>query len=187
MTEIEIKVQVENDRQLKQFLAKEAKLVKEERQTDSYFTPKDRSYADAVPIKEWLRLRQAKDGALINYKCWHYQPDGTSHHNDEHETAIGNIDQARSILEVLGFEPLINVQKKRLSYQYQDYEISIDEVEGLGSFVEIEWKGQNGVNPKEITDQMMVFLQRFDPGRIDRGYKGYPKLLLERKLGRSLR
>ena len=86
---------------------------------------------------------------------------------------------AREILKALDCKPLITVSKVRSAWDYKDYEVSFDEVEELGSFVEIEYTGDTSdVNPKEITTKMMEFLNNLGCGKIDRTFKGYPHQLL---------
>lgn len=179
MKEIEIKVQLENSNKLTELLKREAKLIKEERQIDEYFSPKENSFTAEDPVKEWLRLRDENGVCSINYKYWHYDSAGRSNHCDEYETTIKNAQEMRSILTALKFDPIIVVDKARKSYLYGEYEVSIDEVKNLGSFVEIELKSTKEVDPQQATDAMIEFLQKFDPGKVKRDFKGYPKLLLD--------
>jgi adenylate cyclase class 2 len=43
------------------------------------------------------------------------------------------------IFKALGFNVFIIVSKKRKVYQYNEYKVYLDDVEGLGKFVEIEY------------------------------------------------
>ncbi len=180
MKEIEIKVQIESDTELLAFLKREAKPVKEERQIDTYFSPKEKSFLTQDPVKEWLRLRDENGVQSINYKYWHYNQEGKTNHCDEYETEIEDSEQLKSILKALHFEPIITVDKSRQSYLFKDYEISLDHVKELGAFVEIELKSDKAQDPQQVTDEMIEFLRKFNVGKIERDYKGYPKLLLEK-------
>jgi len=179
MKEVEIKVQIESYGKLLSFLENNAKLIKEERQVDEYFSPKDDSFIAKEPVKEWLRLRSEDGKVSLNYKFWHYGADCKSNHCDEYETGAENASELRNILIALHFEPIITVDKNRKSYRYKDYEVSLDQVKSLGAFVEIELKATTE-SPEEATEDMMEFLKGFDVGKIERNYKGYPKLLLEK-------
>lgn len=179
MKEIEIKVQIQRISKLLSFLEKDAKLVKEERQVDEYFSPKEHSFIAEEPVKEWLRLRNENGKVSLNHKLWHYDADGRSNYCDEYETSVENADELKNILIALRFEPIITVDKNRKSYLYKKYEISLDQVKSLGEFVEIELRDSTE-NPEGATKEMMEFLKKFDVGTIERNYKGYPKLLLER-------
>ncbi len=178
--EIEIKVKIEKSKKLSDLLNKEGKLKYTDRQIDEYYTPSHRNFVSVDPVVEWLRLRNSKGKFSINYKNWITESDGTSNHCDEYETKIENIESMKNILKALNFKYLISVDKNRSAWDYKDYEISFDMVEGLGDFVEIEYKGKDIANPKEITDQMVTFLQNLECGEITRDFRGYPYLLLEK-------
>jgi len=177
--EIEIQVSVERIAPLLEFLAKSGQFVSEKRQIDEYFTPTHRDFLAVRPAVEWLRLRNSDGGFSFNYKNWHLDEQGKSHYCDEYETKIDDIDQLRKILQVLNFQSRVVVDKLRKIYLYQDYEIAIDKIEGLGDFVEIEYKGASqDVDPKIITNEMVKFLKDLDCGKISRNYVGYPFQLL---------
>lgn len=177
--EIEIQVSVERIEPLLEFLAKNGQFVAEKRQIDEYFTPAHRDFLAVRPAVEWLRLRNSDGVFSFNYKNWHLDEQGKSHFCDEYETKIDNLDQLKKILQVLNFQSRVVVDKSRKTYLYQDYEIAIDKIEGLGDFVEIEYKGASqDVDPKKITDEMVKFLKDLGCGKISRNYVGYPFQLM---------
>lgn len=175
--EIEIKVKIERKGPLLSFLNKHAKYMGESRQIDEYFIPAHKNFISKQPVKEWLRLRNQDGVFSINYKNFHFNAQGKSTESDELETQITDIDQMRRIFMMLNMKPITTVDKVRASWLYTDYEISADTVSGLGTFVEIEYKGI-GSNSKKITDDMVHFLKGLKVGRIQRNYQGYPFLLL---------
>ncbi len=180
--EIEIKVRIEKGDNLKQFLEREGTKAYINKQVDEYYTPAHEDFTAVDPVIEWLRLRDSDGKFSINYKHWHHESDGRSHHCDEYETKIDNIESLRSILTALDFKHLVTVNKLRSVWSYKEYEISLDNVEQLGSFVEIEYKGNtDDVVPSEITEQMLAFLNELDCGELQRDFRGYPYLLLEMK------
>lgn len=177
--EIEIQVQIENPEQLRAFLQKHGTYVGESHQVDSYYIPAHRDFTSVRPIKEWLRLRNSSGKYSINYKKWHYEKDGRSHFCDEYETGVGDIEQVQNILKVLDMKIVVIVDKFRKIWNYQDYEIALDSIKGLGEFVEIEYKGKDAKKkPAEITKEMISFLKKFNVGKILRNYVGYPFQLL---------
>jgi adenylate cyclase, class 2 len=179
--EIEIKVKVENPKPLHELVGREGRLLYTDNQVDEYYTPAHRDFLATMPVEEWLRLRDSNGKFSINYKKWEYDAMGHSDHCDELETSVGDPKKLAEILRRLDFKHLITVNKERSAWHYGDYEIAFDEVEGLGSFVEIEWKGsEEGANPEEITAKMMNFLETLGCGKIERQWKGYPHQLLER-------
>ena len=177
-SEIEIQVTVENKDNLIKFLEENALFKLVTRQVDEYLNAPDRDFLSVRPVTEWLRLRQTREAALMTYKKAHYTPEGECHFRDEFETTIGDIDQARKILLALGYTPLVTVDKIRKTWRYQEYEVALDEVQDLGLFVEVEYKGEDLKDPKLITDQMVEFLKQAGCGKIKRNYSGYPYILL---------
>lgn len=178
--EIEIKVKVDNIKPLLTFLEEKGEFKYTHNQIDEYYIPAHRNFLDVNPIEEWLRLRHSNGKFFITYKKHYYEEDGKSNYADEFETKIDDLHQMKNIFKVLNFKYLITVDKNRSVWNYGDYEISVDKVKDLGEFIEIEYKGKD-INPKEITDQMMQFLINLECGSLERDYKGYPYLLLDKR------
>lgn len=177
--EIEITVNIENNKPLMEFLEKNAEFKSEKHQIDEYFSPAHRNFIEIRPVKEWLRLRDADGEYSINYKNWHYDKNGKSYHCDEYETKVEDLNQIKKILDILNFKSLVKVDKIRKTWIYKDYEIDIDSVKKLGDFVEIEYIGKDeNVDPKKITEEMIDFLKNLGCGKIKRDYIGYPFRLL---------
>jgi len=103
---------------------------------------------------------------------------GKSNYCDEYETPLEYIEQVRNIFTPLNYKKIVTVDKIRKAWQFRDWEVSVDQIRGLGDFVEIEYKGSENVNPKEETDKMVNFLKSLDCGKIERNYLGYPFQLL---------
>jgi adenylate cyclase class 2 len=177
--EIEVTANIERIGGLTAFLEKNAEFKKEKHQVDEYFSPAIRSFVDVRPVKEWLRLRNEDGKYSINYKNWHYEGDSNkSFHCDEYEAGIGDLDQVSKILKALGFKSLVKVDKIRKTWTYQDYEIDIDSVKGLGDFVEVEYIGEKEVDPDKTAAEMIEFLKKLDCGKIKIDCIGYPFRLL---------
>jgi adenylate cyclase class 2 len=178
-TEIEIKVSIEKEESLIRFLEQNAKFVSENHQVDEYFSPAHRDFLESRPVKEWLRLRDSDGKYSINYKNWHYDDSGKSHHCDEYESKVEDLGQFKKVLTALNFKLIVKVDKARRAWVYKDYEISMDAVVGLGDFVEIEHKGrEENLSPQDITKEMVKFLKDIGCGQIKRNYVGYPFQLL---------
>lgn len=176
--EIEVQVKLGKTKPLIDFLKKNAKFIGKQRQIDQYFTPKHRNFLAKKPVAEWFRLRNAGNKLSVNYKNWHYDKNGKSHYCDEYESEISDLQSFDKILKVLNFKLLVKVDKERNIYNYKNYEIGIDKIKGLGSFVEIEYKGNSKKSPDKITAEMIEFLKSLKVGKIQRNYVGYPYMLL---------
>jgi len=177
--EIEIKVRVGDAGALKAFLLQSAIHLYDQDQYDEYFVPAHRDFLAATPTKEWLRLRKENGSCSINYKNWQYAPGSNiSDYNIEHETKLGDLESARNILIALDFKSICVVDKKRSAYKWNDYEVALDTVKNLGDFVEVEYKSEKEVDPKETTNKMLEFLKGLNCGEIKRVTKGYPYMIL---------
>lgn len=172
--EIEIRVRVENISHLVNFLKKNSKFIKEEKQIDEYFTPTHRDFLKVRPVVEWLRLRKTNKGSSITYKHWYHNKDGKSNYCDEFETKVEDFASIQKIFGVLNLKKLSTVDKVRKIWRYKDYEISLDKIKNLGDFIEIEYKGKNKkVNPDNVTSEMIKFLKKQKVGKIKRNFQGY--------------
>lgn len=177
--EIEIQVRIEDSSNLLKFLESTAEFQYENHQTDIYYTPSHRDFMGIRPVNEWLRLRDSNGKHSITYKNWQRNTVGQSIYCDEYETTVTDLGQLRKIFEVLDFKPIVTVDKIRKTWRYQDYEIAVDKVEGLGDFVEIEYKSHDSsLSPEQITDAMLSFLKNLNVGEIERNRVGYPFQLL---------
>ena len=84
-------------------------------------------------------------------------------------------------LESEGFKPIIVVDKVRNSYIYKNCEISIDKVENLGNYIELEYKGESD-NVAEIQNLVGKILEEIGASVGEMDHKGYAYNLLKLKL-----
>ncbi len=177
--EIEIQVNIESSKPLLDFLKLNGIFQHEVRQVDEYFSSDSNDFLAVRPVNRWLRLRQTEKGCSFNYKNWYFEKNGNSSYCDEFETQIGDIESARKILEALKFNTIVVVEKLRKIWTFKDYEVAVDSIKGLGDFVEIEYIGKDeNVDPKKVTDEMILFLKNLGVGKITRNHVGYPFIML---------
>lgn len=107
------------------------------RQEDVYYDAPHRQFAST---DEALRLRRERRAGEWHASLAYKGPrvDERSKTRSEAETAVEDAGAAQSILEGLGFEPAATVVKERERYALDGYTIALDDVEGLGTFVEVE-------------------------------------------------
>lgn len=153
-------------------------------QVDDYYTLAHRNFVEAEPIKEWLRLRSDNGVYSLNYKNWQYGSDGKAYHCDEYEITVDSREKAVLILKSLDFKHLVTVHKERDVYMFQHYEIAFDSVQGLGSFVEVEFKGQTTAEPKQIADEMYRFIESTGAVILSQDFAGYPIALIRQKFNK---
>jgi adenylate cyclase class 2 len=99
----------------------------------------------------------------------------------EHELHIDDADELREIMDMFEYTEGITVIKTRRTCTFQDYTITLDEVENLGSFIEIERVVTDG-DPEKIQDEMLEFAKKtFDIKSEALILKGYDILTYEKQ------
>jgi len=150
--EIEIRIFFEDYSPILNWLKANAELIKTSEQSDYYFEHPSRPFvcADSHGEKnadEWLRVRFGRSNEVC-YKKWHRDKQtGKSLYADEIETSVQNGNKLIHILESLGFKKISTIKKRRESWRYKNFQFDCDDVEGLGFFVEIEYKGEVDTTP----------------------------------------
>lgn len=79
--------------------------------------------------------------------------------SDEYEFAVDGGDMAHQMLTALGWQEVVTVDKVRLESKTEDYTICVDEVDGLGLFIELEVLAEDDANANNIQQQMYSFLK----------------------------
>ena len=91
---------------------------------------------DAPDVVDEAGVTDAETTTRLTYKG--PLVDAESKTRAEHETAVADGDTAAGILAGLGFEPAAVVEKDRTFFGLDGYTVSLDTVDGLGEFVEVE-------------------------------------------------
>ncbi len=118
------------------------KFVIEKIEEDVYFNHPCRDFAAS---DEALRVRRDVEGYKITYKG--PKVDRETKSREEVKLGVDDFEAAIEILERLGFRRVRAVRKRRKIYRVGDAIVCLDDVEGLGKFVEIEIEG--GLEEKE--------------------------------------
>jgi len=180
--EVEIKVKVENLQEAKDKVSKVGKLIKSIDQIDEYYVPPHRNFIEKQPYPtEWLRIRTNPDKVVLEYsRSVNQKADGEHDYAEEYETAVEAPDELRKILEFLDFKKVVTVEKHREYWMCDKIEIALDEVKGLGAYVEAEAKGDFEDN-KEAKRECIKFLETLGIKNVDTDYikQGYARMLYE--------
>jgi len=149
---------------------------------DVYFTPVHRNFIAEEPTSEWLRIRTNNEGkSSINYKDYDKKKNGANTvHCDEFETEVGSERVLEKIFGRLDFREICVVEKKRSTWNFKDVEIAIDDVKDLGWFIELECKGSFS-SIEEAKKHLYSVVKELDAELGEQDFKGYPKLLIEKK------
>lgn len=181
--EVEIKVKVDNLEEIRTKVSVVGKLIKSIKQVDEYYIPCHRDFFTQKPHPiEWLRIRINPDKVIFEYdKSINKKTSGEQECAEEYETEISNPDEFRRILNFLDFKKVVTVEKQREYWMCGNLEIALDKIEGLGSFIEVEAKGnfENTIKAKEACLKFLEQLEIKNAENIQIN-KGYPVLLLEK-------
>ena len=152
------------------------------REKDLYFNAPSRDFWET---DEALRLRLASsssgEAVLLTYKG--PKVDCRSNTRLEHETAVGSLDTARSILEALGFQPVCTVSKARRTFRRGAQAACLDLVDGLGAFLELEHMLPDGVCREEAVEGLLALLDALGIPRAALERRSYLEQLLHRRRG----
>lgn len=111
-------------------------------QSDHYFAHPCRDFAKT---DEALRIRTTGNRSYVTYKGPKLDATTKSRRELELPLATGEA-EFTALLDALGFTPVLVVQKTRRTFvvTWQDFEVhgALDEVAGLGPFVELELSAQ---------------------------------------------
>ena len=167
--EIEIKIitsKKEQDRIL-QLIKNDSKIIIEEDQNAIYYKLPHRKMNN-----EWLRVRKENNRYVLNYKK---KPSNET--IEEYEVSIDSFNNLKTIFDSIGFKELLHVNKHRITYLYKDkYEFSFDNVELLGTYVEIELKKHEYDNKKEI-ESLLDLLKELSINVNNIETRRYPELI----------
>ena len=124
----------------------------------SWFRTHQSGYRYAL---QYLRVRFTKNGDSVCFKNWETSDKqgeaGLFCKDIEYKVNCGK--QALALFKSLGFTDTTKFYKLRETYVYQDIEISIDTVEGLGCFIEFEIKVRQHEDQKYEYNRLISFIE----------------------------
>jgi adenylate cyclase class 2 len=142
-------------------------------QRDTYYRHPSRDFART---DEALRIREEEGRSFITYKG--PKLDTVTKSREELEVPLVDPRDLGKLLLRLGFEPVAVVEKRRRGYLVGTLEVTIDEVKGLGTYLEVEAKECEDL--EEGKARVLGFVETL--GLEDLETRSYLELLLERDL-----
>ncbi|MCH5166516.1 MAG: class IV adenylate cyclase [Erysipelotrichales bacterium] len=170
-TEVKIKLERNEFKDLEILMNKDAIFINESRQVDTYYQPKYRKFLknDDEEVEEWLRIGIRGNKKILNYKHWY-----DNKYCDEFEVSIDDEENLDKIFNILDLGVIAVVDKTRKKYMYLDkYEVSLDYVESLGYFVEIEVK-EYSKDAIEEYDDLINLIRKLNLNIANIDKRGYP-------------
>jgi len=121
-----------------------------------------------------FRLRSTQGRTLLTMK---FKASDRTHDNHEYETVVSDRQQAENMLLRLGYNRDVAINKNRRIAKYQDYEICLDEVDGLGKFIEIEKLAEDTVDVDAIQTELWKLLEQLGVSKADEVTRSYNVLV----------
>lgn len=118
-------------------------------ETDIYYNYEAEVCGDLALSDEALRLRISKGRVELTYKGPRLE--GPYKSRVELTVTVSDPAMMSEILRHMGLAEAAVVRKRREKYRLGDTVVSLDSVEGLGTFVEIEYAGGRGDASKTIS------------------------------------
>jgi adenylate cyclase class 2 len=154
MKEIEIKALLKNkDSVIEKIKALGCTLSNPIKQIDTVYTQIPAKTVDEyLKNSHFVRIREKSDGTFILTVKKPLSKEVLT--KAEHETEIKNATELERAILLMGYGVANKVTKHRQTAIYKNFEICLDEVEGLGSFIEVEKMSDEDVDSvrKELND-----------------------------------
>ena len=175
MREIEVKAQLKDKKAVSRKLAELGCVFGQPKtQNDIIFQKKDVGDSPAA------RIRETGDDTIL----FTVKKRGTNElASQEHEVTVNSATELEKMLLLLDQEEMVRINKTRISSQYNDYQICVDDVENLGSFIEVEVLIPDADADKsdQVQEELFTFLTSLGISPDDRATVGYNTLLLAKK------
>lgn len=179
--EIEIRFEIKNPETVIAFLDQQAKLINRNIfQRDTYYTPAHKDFLAKKYPYQWLRLRETEKATSFDYK--HYYPENTevTDYCDEFEVKVDKPETLKKILKALDFKQSVVVEKTRGLWLYKEVAVAVDQVKGLGNFIELEVT-HHFPNPKDGKQYLYQIIKEIKAELGAENIRGYPCTLLAKQ------
>lgn len=160
MIEVEVKAKINSFKEMEEKLAQiGAVKTKEEFQEDIYFNS---PVVDFAKTDEALRIRTTKQNDETNIFITYKGPkiDAKSKTRKEIEMGIADSSQCSDIFEAIGFRKVRAVRKNRKYYRYENFDISLDDIDGLDPYMEIEIALEDGEDYSEAQNSIFELFEK---------------------------
>lgn len=94
-------------------------------------------------------------------------------------TNITNAKNAKSMLETMGFKPVLKMEKQRSIYFVGQFHITVDHLEGIGDFAEFAIMTDDEHMLENYRDELIRLAEKFRLSANDLEHKSYRELQLQ--------
>ena len=161
MTEIEVKIRVEDFDEIEEKLAKHdiLKITEWEFEDNIVFDFPDKRLKNG---KKLFRLRDSAGKVYITFKTPSKDRDEKFKIREEYEVIVSDFEKSKTIIELLGLVKFFRYQKQRKTYILKGIHICLDKTP-IGNFIELEGE-------KEIIIKMAKLFGKSEKDFITRSY-----------------
>lgn len=148
-------------------------------ETDLYWNGGGRDFREtdeALRLRRVADLRTQKAENLLTYKG--PRRDSRSNTRLEHETSVGSMETARQLLEALGYQAAYIVEKRRREFTREGITVCLDQVAGLGNYLELEILLRDGMDRDAAIDRLLALLDSLGVSREALCRRSYLELLI---------
>lgn len=180
MLEVEIKAHIDNCDDMRKKLEQAGCVFTDPiKQHDRVFLPAGVDYENIGPGTNVARIRTETKNGKTHVEATVKQT--TTNHLIKHEAevVVDSAEQWEAMLGLLGFTEALSIMKERWFGKMEGYGICVDEVEKLGSYIEIEAFTEKEEDAEAVQERLWDFLKQFGVGRNDTAKYGYDVLLYE--------
>ena len=183
MIELEILVEILDPYEKAVSVLSQFEHIKEDIIVDKYFY--DPLRKNLKPDKngktfECLRIRSSQKSHKITYKQDVYE-NNIWQYSNEQELNIDDVSVMNQILNNLGLKELLVINNHRNYYKIGDYEIVLEKVKDLGTFMEIEYKGN--IDESQVSEkrkEIETFISKLDINVTQELNAGKPELFIKK-------
>ena len=156
MREVEVKFRVREPAVLIAALdARGIQLGRPVEQDDQAYAPDGWSYGDDRRGIPFARLRTVDGQHLFTVK----RPAENVLSCEEHETVIADRAQMHRAIMAMGFRPTVRIRKVRRVATVGELTVCLDELDGVGVFVEVEQQVPDGVPGEAVQAELSCFVE----------------------------
>ena len=181
MREVEILVELYSDIEIAMQALKEFEFHGSKETIDKYyFDPlrQNLKLNDSNKLMECCRLRTMNGRHYVTYKVDIYEQKQWKY-SEEFETEVCDIQKMEKIFISLGLESLVTIHNVKHIFAHHQFEISLEEVKNLGSFLEIEYQSNDdSLSIDQMRGEINAFINLLNFKVGSELNSGKPELLL---------
>lgn len=183
MHEVEVKAVLKDKEALIQALKNlGCELGEEISQDDTVYARVVGTLEEFLSNNDFLRIRVQNNGQILfTFKHHPGRIVNLTSAPLEHELEISSRETMVHILDLMGYTEAVRIKKVRRKTHYEKWEICIDDVEGLGTFVEIEELLDANDTQQEVRERMETFLASVGIGTDDLLNNRYDVMLMQKQ------